>query len=147
MCAIADSLGHQEDHALVYMCSTREPFSQTNVGPIVLRRAQAFSNQDCLFRVMNSHEHRKLGLKQQRSNISHCLLGVMQPGNSFQGNCYHLAKQHESYGTSDVNECDANDGRGPCDDQCENLLGEYKCACSVPGYNIKPGDPHTCVGG
>ena len=47
----------------------------------------------------------------------------------------------------DIDDCEDNDGRGPCSDICENLEGTYRCQCSIPGYVIDfDHDPHNCVG-
>ncbi|XP_078571570.1 uncharacterized protein LOC144859154 [Branchiostoma floridae x Branchiostoma japonicum] len=45
----------------------------------------------------------------------------------------------------DVNECDANNGQGPCDPNngiCQNSPGSYKCWCKV-GFDLKE-DQHGC---
>ncbi len=42
----------------------------------------------------------------------------------------------------DVNECQSNNGHGPCDDICRNTVGSYVCDCSTPGYII---DGHICI--
>ena len=45
---------------------------------------------------------------------------------------------------SDINECQENDGSGPCEDKCENNIGSYKCRCIRPGYIVDDDDPHAC---
>lgn len=35
---------------------------------------------------------------------------------------------------ADINECLLRNGHGPCQDQCHNLYGTYRCSCdSLPG--------------
>ena len=43
----------------------------------------------------------------------------------------------------DVNECEANSGKGPCDHTCLNLNGSFACTCN-PGYRLAP-DGKSCV--
>ncbi|XP_035663892.1 neurogenic locus notch homolog protein 1-like [Branchiostoma floridae] len=46
---------------------------------------------------------------------------------------------------TDVNECDINDGQGPCDPHngiCRNLPGSYRCWCKI-GFELKD-DQHGC---
>ncbi|XP_013393808.1 sushi, von Willebrand factor type A, EGF and pentraxin domain-containing protein 1 [Lingula anatina] len=45
---------------------------------------------------------------------------------------------------TDVNECLVNNGRGLCEDVCENTDGGYQCRCSIPGYDVDPLDMHKC---
>ena len=44
----------------------------------------------------------------------------------------------------DINECLTNDGRGPCEDECENRVGSYVCRCNRPGYEVDTDDPNAC---
>lgn len=45
---------------------------------------------------------------------------------------------------SDINECNARNGHGPCQDKCINLVGSYKCTCDgMPGTRLAA-DGHTC---
>ncbi|XP_013391007.1 sushi, von Willebrand factor type A, EGF and pentraxin domain-containing protein 1 [Lingula anatina] len=46
---------------------------------------------------------------------------------------------------TDIDECAPNDGRGPCQDTCENQDGRYRCLCSIQGYKIDPKDGHSCL--
>lgn len=44
----------------------------------------------------------------------------------------------------DINECVSNEGHGPCQDTCHNLVGGYECKCDgLPG-TILSSDNHTC---
>lgn len=44
----------------------------------------------------------------------------------------------------DLNECLMNNGRGPCQDTCRNLIGGYECSCDgLPG-TVLSADNHTC---
>ena len=45
---------------------------------------------------------------------------------------------------SDINECLKNNGNGPCEDECENNVGSYRCRCNRPGYIVDEDDPHAC---
>ena len=45
---------------------------------------------------------------------------------------------------SDINECLENDGSGPCEDECENNIGSYRCRCNRPGYAVDEDNPHAC---
>ena len=45
---------------------------------------------------------------------------------------------------SDVNECLENGGSGPCEDECENNVGSYRCRCNRPGYAVDEDNPHAC---
>ncbi|XP_013396519.1 sushi, von Willebrand factor type A, EGF and pentraxin domain-containing protein 1 isoform X2 [Lingula anatina] len=44
---------------------------------------------------------------------------------------------------TDENECNSNEGKGPCQQVCENAPGSYRCACSIQGYALDV-DKHTC---
>lgn len=45
----------------------------------------------------------------------------------------------------DIDECLANNGRGPCQDVCKNFEGGYSCSCeSLPGTVLNSSDNHTC---
>ena len=49
-----------------------------------------------------------------------------------------------SHHSLDVNECVLNEGHGPCQDTCHNLVGGYECSCDgLPG-TILSSDNHTC---
>ena len=37
---------------------------------------------------------------------------------------------------SDKNECETNNGRGPCEDVCVNEVGGFRCECKRPGYEL-----------
>lgn len=44
----------------------------------------------------------------------------------------------------DIDECLLNNGRGPCQDTCQNYIGGYECLCSrLPGTVLSE-DNHTC---
>lgn len=44
----------------------------------------------------------------------------------------------------DVNECLLNNGHGPCQDTCRNLVGGYECSCEgLQDASLAP-DNHTC---
>ncbi|XP_013394148.1 sushi, von Willebrand factor type A, EGF and pentraxin domain-containing protein 1 [Lingula anatina] len=43
----------------------------------------------------------------------------------------------------DVNECDSNNGEGPCEQACENIEGGYMCRCTIAGYKLSE-DGKTC---
>ena len=45
----------------------------------------------------------------------------------------------------DFNECQANNGKGPCEDVCENQIGSYACRCARPGYELTA-NKHNCYG-
>ncbi len=67
--------------------------------------------------------------------------GHTQPHNPRQ--C--VAKTRFFLFSADVNECVENEGRGPCEQTCENRDGGYVCGCDIPGYVITI-DQHTCRG-
>ena len=37
---------------------------------------------------------------------------------------------------SDKDDCSANGGRGPCDQQCVETVGGYECLCNIAGYAL-----------
>ena len=37
---------------------------------------------------------------------------------------------------TDFNECEINEGHGPCEDSCENTPGGFSCSCDIPGYKV-----------
>lgn len=44
----------------------------------------------------------------------------------------------------DINECSLRGGHGPCQDECENTEGGYKCSCgSLKGTKLSK-DSHSC---
>lgn len=45
---------------------------------------------------------------------------------------------------ADVDECEANDGRGPCQDSCENLEGGFRCGCDGVAGSRLAADNRTC---
>ena len=45
----------------------------------------------------------------------------------------------------DVNECLENNGKGPCEDVCENREGSFSCRCTRPGYELDD-NGKTCFG-
>ncbi|XP_051159872.1 uncharacterized protein LOC127280708 isoform X2 [Leptopilina boulardi] len=50
----------------------------------------------------------------------------------------------DKYTCKDINECVSNEGHGPCQDTCHNLVGGYECKCDgLPG-TILSSDNHTC---
>lgn len=46
---------------------------------------------------------------------------------------------------TDIDECLVNDGKGQCEDTCENNAGGFKCRCTIPGYKINPQDHLSCI--
>jgi hypothetical protein len=46
---------------------------------------------------------------------------------------------------TDIDECLANNGKGPCSDVCENNDGGYKCRCPISGHKIDPDNGHKCI--
>ncbi|XP_066299111.1 fibulin-2-like [Branchiostoma lanceolatum] len=46
------------------------------------------------------------------------------------------------FGFLDIDECDSNYGRGPCDQTCDNSVGSFTCSCGI-GYNLNS-DGRTC---
>lgn len=47
-------------------------------------------------------------------------------------------------GSKDNNECISRNGHGPCQGQCVNTHGSYRCSCDgMPGTTLAP-DGHSC---
>ena len=44
----------------------------------------------------------------------------------------------------DVNECLANEGKGPCEQECTNTEGSYRCSCT--NGRVDPRNQHSCLG-
>ncbi|KAL6257191.1 hypothetical protein P5V15_012120 [Pogonomyrmex californicus] len=44
----------------------------------------------------------------------------------------------------DINECLLNNGHGPCQDTCRNLVGGYECSCEGLQAATLAADNHTC---
>ncbi|KAL0119996.1 hypothetical protein PUN28_007986 [Cardiocondyla obscurior] len=44
----------------------------------------------------------------------------------------------------DINECLLNNGHGPCQDTCRNLVGGYECSCEGLQDSSLAADNHTC---
>ncbi|XP_032691380.1 uncharacterized protein LOC116854027 isoform X2 [Odontomachus brunneus] len=44
----------------------------------------------------------------------------------------------------DINECLLNNGHGPCQDTCRNLIGGYECSCEGLQDTSLAADNHTC---
>jgi len=44
----------------------------------------------------------------------------------------------------DINECLLNNGHGPCQDTCRNLIGGYECSCENLQDASLTADNHTC---
>lgn len=45
---------------------------------------------------------------------------------------------------ADINECLLNNGHGPCQDTCRNLVGGYECSCEGLQDASLSADNHTC---
>ncbi|XP_014484390.1 PREDICTED: uncharacterized protein LOC106749449 isoform X2 [Dinoponera quadriceps] len=45
---------------------------------------------------------------------------------------------------ADINECLLNNGHGPCQDTCRNLIGGYECSCEGLQDTSLAADNHTC---
>ncbi|XP_025154721.1 uncharacterized protein LOC105183043 isoform X2 [Harpegnathos saltator] len=45
---------------------------------------------------------------------------------------------------ADINECLLNNGHGPCQDTCRNLIGGYECSCDGLQDTSLAADNHTC---
>lgn len=44
----------------------------------------------------------------------------------------------------DINECFLRGGHGPCQDECQNTEGSYKCSCGNLKGTILSKDKHSC---
>ncbi|KAL2716591.1 hypothetical protein V1478_014267 [Vespula squamosa] len=50
----------------------------------------------------------------------------------------------DAYKCIDINECLLNNGHGPCQDTCRNLVGGYECSCEGIQDTVLSADNHTC---
>lgn len=46
--------------------------------------------------------------------------------------------------SADINECFLRGGHGPCQDECQNTVGSYKCSCGNLKGTILAKDEHSC---
>ena len=69
------------------------------------------------------------------------MLCKVETGNCHCENGYALASDKKK--CYNINECQHNDGRGPCSQRCEDTQGSYKCFCN--GGFLLDTDGHACV--
>jgi len=56
----------------------------------------------------------------------------------------HAADETRGVPCLDINECLLNNGHGPCQDTCRNLIGGYECSCENLQDASLTADNHTC---
>ncbi|XP_020289333.1 uncharacterized protein LOC109857445 isoform X2 [Pseudomyrmex gracilis] len=58
--------------------------------------------------------------------------------------CYEGFRILDDRKCVDINECLLNNGHGPCQDTCRNLIGGYECSCEGLQDATLAADNHTC---